>query len=505
MVRIRRAIACLVTLGVLAALTALPGELGAPAASAQSGVELPEHIIEALADGEPVQLIVSGSVPTETDATGRTAVRMSLQPDVDDPLVERSLPSIGAVVTTVDSVEQARALAGEPGVTGVTLGSEQATRFVDESRAITGVDGTHANGLLGNGITVAVVDGGIEGTHPDLSSSLTYEACFIHDLLADIGHCVGGATEATGPGVAPDDSLSHGTYVAGIIVGDGGLAPLGIAPQASLEVYKIFEEASGGYLSDVVRVLDHIATERPDVDIINMSFGFEARYTASCDADYTALFDAIEVLRDRGVVVIAASGNRGFATMGAPACLSNVISVGASVDIEDDPAFGQVAELSNISSVTDLVAPGTQVETTRTGSTVAFVQGTSFASAHVAACAALMREGGLRTAPATEARLLTSATIAPNPGGRSLPVVDCLVGPAPTGNVNCDSGRSVVDGMVIAQFVVGTRTDRGSCPLMDPGAEINASQADINGDGTINVVDALVVTLCVVGADSPYC
>ena len=70
----------------------------------------------------------------------------------------------------------------------------------------------------------------------------------------------------------------------------------------------------------------------------------------------------------------------------------------------------------------------------------------------------------------------------------------------PTGaESNCDGVRSVVDALVIAQFDAGNRQDIGSCPLVDPATQINASAGDINDDGRTDIVDALLVSQCVVG------
>lgn len=478
----------------------------APAApsQAQAAVDVPADVWRAVEAGETVELIVSTTTPPtmpKTATTPQVAQRMAASAGIE---IEHQFELIPAVTTTVSSTAELQALAANPDVAAIALGSEQATRYLIETIEIVGADTSHAAGVRGAGTTVAVIDGGAQVNHPDLLSSVTFEACFIYDLALNVGFCPGALTERFGPGSAPDDSSSHGTFATGIVTSDGNVAPVGVAPQADVEIFKLFDEGEGGYLTDLVRALEYIALNRSDVDVVNMSFGYGATFPSTCDASYVALFDAIEALRARGVVAVAASGNQSLATMGAPACLSNVISVGASADIVGQPEFGQVAAVSNVSTVTDVVAPGLQIQTTQAGSTSTYVQGTSFSTAIVSACAALFKESGLFTASAIENRLRTSSTIAPNPGGRALPLVDCAVSERPGGNVNCDGGLDIVDALVIAQFVVGNRIDVASCPIAATG-QINATQGDLNRDSFVDIVDALLISQCVAQIDNPFC
>ena len=109
------------------------------------------------------------------------------------------------------------------------------------------------------------------------------------------------------------------------------------------------------------------------------------------------------------------------------------------------------------------------------------------------------------TALAVEVRLLTPSAIAPNPGGRAIPLVNCAFEGPDSGDVNCDDRRDVVDGLIIAQYVARVRSDAGSCPLGNAATQINLAEADINGDGTVDILDALVVTQCVVGIPNDVC
>lgn len=95
-----------------------------------------------------------------------------------------------------------------------------------------------------------------------------------------------------------------------------------------------------------------------------------------------------------------------------------------------------------------------------------------------------------------------------------LAVASTLIAPAPAhaqgdeatfGDVNCDARRDIVDALVIAQYVVGNRSESAGCPLADPAAQIDVSLADINSDGEINIVDALELARCAARIDGSWC
>jgi subtilisin family serine protease len=108
---------------------------------------------------------------------------------------------------------------------------------------------------------------------------------------------------------------------------------------------------------------------------------------ASCDLASASHFDAVSLLRDAGVLTIAAAGNDSLTNaITTPGCLSNVISVGSTSDND------VVSSFSNSASFLRLLAPGESVTTSSTGGGLGVSSGTSMATPHVAGAIATIRE-----------------------------------------------------------------------------------------------------------------
>jgi len=208
-----------------------------------------------------------------------------------------------------------------------------------------------------------------------------------------------------GAGAAADDN-GHGTNVIGIVVSNGTVAPRGVARDARVVAIKVLDlNSSFCCSSDVVAGLDWIITDRPDVDVVNMSLGTSALFTGACDnvnAFTMAYAAAVNTLRSNGVITFVSSGNNASGTsMNAPACVANSVSIGAVWDSNLGPrtflgctdattAADQVTCFSNSNSTTDLFAPGAFITSTGIGGTTSSFGGTSQAAPHAAGCAALM-------------------------------------------------------------------------------------------------------------------
>lgn len=210
----------------------------------------------------------------------------------------------------------------------------------------------------GAGVKVAVIDTGIDGSHPELRGAVDggYSAILKSENPADY-----------------QDDNGHGTHVAGTIAAaKDGKGVVGVAPSARLYAVKALDADGSGNLSDIVDGIIWAAKNK--MDVVNMSLG------SAVDSD--AMKRAVGFARGSGVVIVAAAGNSGEA-VGFPGSYDDVIAVAAS-DFQD-----KVAPFSSRGPQVDFIAPGVDILSSRTGGGFASYSGTSMASPHVAGMAAI--------------------------------------------------------------------------------------------------------------------
>jgi type VII secretion-associated serine protease mycosin len=257
----------------------------------------------------------------------------------------------------------------------------------------------------GQGVTVAVLDTGVDGGHPDLT-----------------GQVLPG-TDLIGFGAKPGDSdwARHGTAMAGIIAGrghgpDGTEGVMGIAPDARiLPVRVILEDTDpqrqrardtrGGALAQGIRwAADHGA------NVINLSLGDDSK-SAHPDADED---NAIQYALAKGVVVVASAGNSGQQGDPAsyPAAYPGVIAV-AAVD-----RHGRKAAFSTSRRYAAVGAPGVDVVIADPDRQYYEGWGTSAASAYTSGTVALLRSAYPRLSPAQIKQVLQQTATDTPPGGR---------------------------------------------------------------------------------------
>jgi subtilisin family serine protease len=271
-----------------------------------------------------------------------------------------------------------------------------------ESTPLVGATATQAGGIDGSGQAIAILDTGVDKTHPFLAGKVVDEACFAASMTCPNGRAVQIGTGAAAPCLFAPSDCRHGTHVAGIAAGGPALGVpfTGVAPGAKLVAVQVFSrfvdpvcstlhEASPCALtlpSDMLAGLEHVydVAAQYHVASVNMSIG-GAVHTAPCDTN--VLKPAIDNLRAVNVATVIAAGNDGRPdAIAEPACISSAVRVGATT--KDDV----VATYSNSASFLRLLAPGSGIRSSVPGGGYADFSGTSMATPHVAGAFALARE-----------------------------------------------------------------------------------------------------------------
>ncbi len=208
-------------------------------------------------------------------------------------------------------------------------------------------------------VTIAILDTGIDYSHPEFTGKLVPGYDFIND-----------------DNIAQDDN-GHGTHVAGIAAatGNNGMGISGVSWNALILPVKVLNSSGNGTYSDVARGIIWAVDE--GADIINLSLGG--------DKPSQLLEEATTYASDRGVVLVASSGNSGANHILFPAAISQVIAVGA-VDIDNNHAG-----FSNYGPELDLVAPGVNILSTMLNNSYSYKSGTSMSAPMIAGAIALLR------------------------------------------------------------------------------------------------------------------
>ncbi|WP_416666468.1 S8 family peptidase [Egbenema bharatensis] len=272
-----------------------------------------------------------------------------------------------------------------------------------------------AQGFTGQGVTIAVIDSGIDYNHPDLFGNLWSNSREIPDNGIDddgngyVDDRLGWNFVSNTNNPADDDRDGHGTHVAGIIAGQKGSGKLGVAYDAKIMPLKVLNrrgEADGdAVIAEAIRYAVNQGAR-----VVNLSLGGDPGSGVAPELE-----SALRFARDSGVVVVMASGNErqqlGALRSGDPAFFGAVRDLGISVGaigadrrmyLDSNPA-GKIPH-------SFVVAPGVQVQSTVPGGFYDRYDGTSMATPHVAGVVALMLSANPTLTPAqVEAILVATA------------------------------------------------------------------------------------------------
>ncbi|PUB25505.1 subtilisin family serine protease [Promicromonospora sp. AC04] len=312
---------------------------------------------------------------------------------------DRNLESVGAVADVLPKGRAAKLLdalvpaeapaetdaptkrAADPDSVGYVW-LDQPVRASDaDSMPQIGAPAAWESGFTGEGVTVAVLDSGIDATHPDLDEVVVGERDF------------------TGKGNVIDGD-GHGTHVASILAGSGEASDgvnQGVAPDADLLVGKVLDDDGYGELSGVIEGMEWAAAE--GADVVNLSLG--SLYFDVPSPDAVAVDELTEHYGTLFVVAAGNSGELGYGTVGSPGIAAKALTVGAVDDADDVTFYSSRGGVEPGLLKPDVVAPGDGIVAARAAGTTAgdvvddlhvALSGTSMATPHVAGAAAVLKQ-----------------------------------------------------------------------------------------------------------------
>ncbi|MFF7779002.1 S8 family peptidase [Streptomyces tanashiensis] len=325
--------------------------------------------------------------------------------------LSRRLPGVRGAAVTADktkgdtfweAVDDDSARAGTPearlsgGVQRLWLDG-RVDALLEKSVPQIGAPEAWAAGYDGTGVKVAVLDTGVDATHPDLADRIVESRSFV-------------------PGETARDGHGHGTHVASTIAGSGAGSDgryRGVAPGAKLLVGKVLDDGGSGSESGIIEGMDWAA--HSGAKVVSMSLGGQE----GADGTDPMSLAVNELTARTGVLFTIAAGNSGPGdkTVGSPGAAAAALTVGAVDSADAVASFSSRGPRGDGALKPEITAPGVRIVAARAAGTTmgtpvgdlyTTASGTSMATPHVAGAAAILAQRHPDWSPARLKSLLVS-------------------------------------------------------------------------------------------------
>lgn len=369
----------------------------------------------------------------------------------------------GFAVSNLSDTEVA-ALAQDPRVAGIEA-DQVMTATIMQTPVTWGLDrvdqrtlplsNSYSYSADGTGVTVYIIDTGINFTHVDFEG----RASKGRDYIAPGG---------TGTGA---DCNGHGTHVSGTVAGK----TYGIAKKAKLVAVRVLDCAGSGWTSGVIAGIDWVTANKVLPAVANMSLG---------GGKSLAMNAAVKRSSDAGITYAVAAGNNS-----ADACNSSPSSEPSAITVGATDRNDTFASFSNRGTCVDLSAPGVGITSDWIGSTAALntISGTSMASPHVAGAAALYLSMNPAATPAQVTSALTSNATTGVINGLPALTADRLLYTGfianPVATITVTPNPATLASGAAQQFTATGRDASGNIVSITPVWSVVAGGGTINGTG----------------------